>query len=126
DSFSKHITDWWNNLSISISKISGLQSVLDNKANNSVKVEGTGSLTGGGNLIQDRTLDLTTGAKSDIQKGVTAHSWGDFRDYGLGRTNRVDDFDDFYSFPEGESFWYSHSTTLNFPNDLKRYGTLQN
>lgn len=29
-------------------------------------------------------LDLSTSVKSDIAEGVTAHGWGNFRDYGLG------------------------------------------
>src|SRR5699024_5170363 len=111
---------------------------LDEKANlddikdGKFEVEGVGALEGSGTMTANQEndtnaeLDLTQDTKDDIQKGVTAHSWGDFRDYGLGRTNRVDDFDDFYSFPEGESFWYPNTKTLNFPNDLKRYGTLQN
>src|SRR5699024_6541094 len=112
------------------------KSTWNNKAEKSdikdgkFKVKGVGSLQGEGETSAnadddtDVELDLTQDTKDNIQKEVTAHGWGDFRDYGLGRTNKVDDFDDFYSFPEGESFWYSNSTTLNFPNDLKRYGTL--
>lgn len=70
DSFSKHITEWWDALSISISKITGLQDVLDDKADKTVKVEGTGSLVGGGDLSENRNIDLTQDAKDDIQKGV--------------------------------------------------------
>src|SRR5699024_5220952 len=47
-------------------------------------ITGTGSLTGGGNLTANRTIDLSAATKSDIAKGVTAYDWGDFRDYGLG------------------------------------------
>src|SRR5699024_8767866 len=33
-------------------------------------------LTGGGDLTDNRTIDLTNTAKPDIAKGVTAHGWG--------------------------------------------------
>src|SRR5699024_11020129 len=56
-------------------------------------ITGTGSLTGGGNLTANRTLDLTSTAKSDIAKGVTAHGRGDFREFGLGTTLPNDTWD---------------------------------
>src|SRR5699024_537427 len=39
-------------------------------------ITGTGSLTGGGDLTSNRTIDLSSTAKGDIAKGVTAHGWG--------------------------------------------------
>src|SRR5699024_1498928 len=41
-----------------------------------ITITGTEGLTGGGDLNDNRTLDLSATTKADIAKGVTAHGWG--------------------------------------------------
>ena len=88
-------------------------------------ITGTGSLTGGGNLTANRTLDLSATTKTDIAKGVTAHGWGDFRDFGLGRIltssnpSHKTDLNNYFNL--GSSFSNFLNTEDNRPFD---HGTL--
>ena len=59
-----------------ISEVTGLQSALDGKANNTVSITGTGALTGGGNLTANRTIDLSTVSANKLENGNSAYIWG--------------------------------------------------
>lgn len=54
-------------------------------------------LTGGGNLTANRTIGLSTDTQEDVAKGVEAHGWGDFREFGLGVAGSVVDIQDITS-----------------------------
>ena len=43
----------------------------------SIKIEGTGYLTGGGTLEANRTIDVASDVKTKIDNGATAYGWGD-------------------------------------------------
>ena len=51
----------------------------------SVKVEGTGYLTGGGDLTKDRTIDIADAVKTKIDHGATAYSWGNHASAGYAK-----------------------------------------
>ena len=42
-----------------------------------ISITGTGYLTGGGTLAQNRTIDISQQVKTKIDNGSTAYSWGD-------------------------------------------------
>jgi hypothetical protein len=51
----------------------------------SVKVEGTGYLTGGGDLTKDRTIDIADAVKTKIDNGATAYGWGNHASAGYAK-----------------------------------------
>lgn len=75
---------------------------------------GTGAITGGGSLASNRTFDLTQETKDDIAKGVTAHGWGDFRDYGLGR-DLLNQGAEFADGLKDTMFWRAVGANSGFP-----------
>lgn len=61
---------------IGVADIAGLQGFLDNKADKTTTISGTGDLTGGGSLAANRTIDLSASAKTQLANGNTAFGWG--------------------------------------------------
>lgn len=64
----------------------------------SVKIEGTGYLTGGGTLEDNRTIDINTETKTKIDNGATAYGWGNHASQGYlkagdisGKADKVSD-----------------------------------
>lgn len=47
-----------------------------------VSITGTGYLTGGGTLEQNRTIDLTSAAGTKLENGATAYGWGNHANAG--------------------------------------------
>lgn len=80
------LTDSTNNaidsVTLTIANIQGLQTALEGKALKTTQITAGTGLTGGGNLGSDRTIGLSTSTQSDIEKGVTAHGWGNHADAG--------------------------------------------
>lgn len=57
----------------------------------SVKIEGTGYLTGGGDLTQNRTIDIADAVKTKIDNGATAYDWGNHADADYASAQSVTD-----------------------------------
>ena len=60
----------------------GNESAAGSHALKTIKIEGTGYMTGGGTLEQDRTIDLTQATKDKIDHGETAYGWGNHANAG--------------------------------------------
>src|SRR5699024_11090050 len=108
---------------------------LDEKANlddikdGKFEVEGVGALEGSGTMTANQEndtnaeLDLTQDTKDDIQKGVTAHGWGDYRDFGLGDSvtsgqNINEDFSNVVD-PEGNLYNTTQLTKIRTGTELR-------
>lgn len=53
-----------------------------------IKVEGTGYLTGGGTLEANRTIDIASDVKTKIDNGATAYGWGNHASAGYLKTHQ--------------------------------------
>lgn len=54
----------------------------------SIKIEGTGYLTGGGTLEANRIIDIASSVKTKIDNGATAYSWGDHAQAGYLKSHQ--------------------------------------
>ncbi len=78
--------------------------------------------------VKDDEIEIFIGGIEDPEevKKIRFEYVKSFKYSGIDSSNLLEDFNDFGSFPLGESFWFTGTGTLNFPTNTKDYGTLQN